>query len=918
MPLSWNEIRSRATAFSKEWEGETSENAEAKSFWDAFFNIFGVTRRRVATFEEPIKKTDGQGGYIDLLWRGILLVEHKSRGKNLDRAFQQAKDYFPGLKERDLPRYILVSDFARFRLYDLEEAIETEFLLKDLYQNIRLFGFISGYQAKTYKEQDAVNIEAAERMGALHDRLKAIGYTGQALEIYLVRLLFCLFADDTSIFQRRQFQDYIEQRTADDGQDLGERLGSLFENLNIPEEKRLLTLDEQIADFPYVNGSLFAQHLPTAAFDREMRDTLLECCALDWGTISPAIFGALFQSVMDEKRRRNLGAHYTTEKNILKLIEPLFLDELRAEFDRVKNTPKRLKDFHQKLASLKFLDPACGCGNFLVIAYREIRLLELDILRVLLKDESLSMDVVAFNILCDVDQFFGIEIEEFPAQIAQTALWLMDHQVNMQVSEEFGNYFVRLPLKKSAKIIHGNALQIDWRQVVSPNELNYILGNPPFIGAMLMNDDNRKDMSTVFKGHKGYGVLDYVCAWYALAVRYMTGASADRPVKCAFVSTSSITQGEQVGLLWQALLQLHAKIFFAHRTFRWSNEASGKAVVDCVIIGFALGDQQKKILFDYEHVFGEPQAINASNINPYLVDAEDLLLGNRKSPICDVPALRYGNMPRDDGGLLLSDSEKDELLLKEPGAEQYIRPFMSAREFLHNRPRWCLWLVGANPTELKELPEVMARVDHVRKFRLRSKAESTRRFGMTPGIFAQLAQPEASYLLIPRHSSENRLCIPFQFFEPSCIVADSCLSMPGASLFHFGVMSSAMHMAWVRSVCGRIKSDFRYSKDIVFNNFPWPQELTDLQYKRVEEAAQGVLDARLLYPESSLADLYDKLTIPQELVKAHHRLDSVVDAAYSRRKFPGDTARAAYLFAEYAKLENPLVGAQAGGKSKKT
>jgi hypothetical protein len=468
MPLSWNEIRSRAIAFSKEWEGETSENAEAKSFWDSFFNIFGVTRRRVATFEEPIKKTDGQGGYIDLLWRGILLVEHKSRGKNLDRAFQQAKDYFPGLKERDLPRYILVSDFARFRLYDLEEALETEFILKDLYQNIRLFGFISGYQTKSYKEQDAVNIEAAERMGALHDRLKSIGYTGQALEVYLVRLLFCLFADDTSIFQRRQFQDYIEQRTAEDGQDLGERLGSLFENLNIPEEKRLKTLDEQIADFPYVNGSLFSQHLPTAAFDREMRDTLLECCALDWSKISPAIFGALFQSVMDEKRRRNLGAHYTTEKNILKLIEPLFLDELKAEFNRVKNTPKRLKAFHEKLASIKFLDPACGCGNFLVIAYREIRLLELEILRVLLKDESLSIDVVTFNILCDVDQFFGIEIEEFPAQIAQTALWLMDHQMNMQVSEEFGSYFVRLPLRKAATIVHGNALQIDWREVVSP------------------------------------------------------------------------------------------------------------------------------------------------------------------------------------------------------------------------------------------------------------------------------------------------------------------------------------------------------------------------------------------------------------------------------------------------------------------
>lgn len=433
-----------------------------------------------------------------------------------------------------------------------------------------------------------------------------------------------------------------------------------------------------------------------------------------------------------------------------------------------------------------------------------------------------------------------------------------------------------------------------------------------------MNDDNRKDMATVFQGQRGYGVLDYVCAWYVLGVRYISEASTAQPVKCAFVSTSSITQGEQVGLLWQSLLRLHAKIYFAHRTFRWSNEASGKAVVDCVIIGFALCDQQTKILFDYEDVFSEPQAIHASNINPYLVDAEDLLLGNRKSPICDVPPLRYGNMPRDDGGLLLSDSEKDELLLTEPGAEKYIRPFMSAREFLHNKPRWCLWLVGANPAELKELPGVMARVDHVRRFRLKSKAESTRRFGLTPGIFAQLAQPETGYLLVPRHSSENRLCIPLQFFEPNCIVADSCLSMPGASLFHFGIMSSAMHMAWVRSVCGRIKSDFRYSKDIVFNNFPWPQQVTPLQYQRVKEAAQGVLDARKTYPESSLADLYDKLTMPHELVKAHHRLDTVVDAAYSKRKFSGVSDRTAYLFAQYSQLEKPLVASMAINSRKKT
>ena len=381
MPISWNEIKTRALQFSHEWADEASEDAEAKSFWDAFFNVFGVSRRRVASFEKPVKKIDGKDGYIDLLWKGILLIEHKSRGKDLDRAYQQAKDYFPGIQDRDLPRYILVSDFARFRLYDLEEDTEHEFTLKNLYKNIRLFGFVAGYQTTSYKEQDPVNIKAAERMGKLHDKLKAIGYAGHELEVYLVRLLFCLFAEDTSIFERRQFQDLIEQRTAADGQDLAQWLGHLFEVLDTPGDQRLKNLDEQLAAFPYVNGSLFAEHLHTAAFDRDMRDLLLDCCALDWSRISPAIFGALFQSVMDPQQRRHLGAHYTTEKNILKLIGPLFLDDLRAEFDRVKNQRKKLAEFHQRLARLKFLDPACGCGNFLVIAYRELRALELDILR---------------------------------------------------------------------------------------------------------------------------------------------------------------------------------------------------------------------------------------------------------------------------------------------------------------------------------------------------------------------------------------------------------------------------------------------------------------------------------------------------------------------------------------------------------
>jgi type II restriction/modification system DNA methylase subunit YeeA len=562
MPISWNEIKDRAVKFSNEWAEEASEDAEAKSFWDAFFNVFGVPRKRVAAFEKKVKKIDGKDGYIDLLWKGILLIEHKSRGKDLERAYQQAKDYFPGIKDIDLPRYILVCDFARFRLYDLEEDDQHEFILKELYKNVRLFGFIAGYQTTSYKEQDPVNIKAAERMGKLHDKLKAIGYEGHELEVYLVRLLFCLFADDTSIFERRQFQDLIEQRTNEDGQDLAQWLGHLFEVLNTPTEKRLRTLDDQLAAFPYVNGNLFAEHLHMAAFDRDMRDMLIECCALDWSRISPGIFGALFQSVMDQQERRNLGAHYTTEKNILKLIGPLFMDELLSEFEKIKQQKKKLAEFHERLGNLKFLDPACGCGNFLVIAYRELRLLELEVLRALHKGQTqLALDVKN-EIRCDVDQFYGIEIEEFPAQIAQTALWLMDHQMNLKVSEEFGQYFNRLPLEKSATILHANALQRDWREIVKPNELNYIFGNPPFGGKQHQNDEQKAEMACIFKGVNGAGKLDFVAAWYRKAVDYMAENTA---IKTAYVSTNSITQGEQVGVLWPDLLQRGVKIHFAHR-----------------------------------------------------------------------------------------------------------------------------------------------------------------------------------------------------------------------------------------------------------------------------------------------------------------------------------------------------------------
>lgn len=906
MPLSWNEIKDRALKFSHEWADESSEDAEAKSFLDAFFNVFGVPRKRIATFEKRVKKLDGKDGYIDLLWKGILLIEHKSRGKDLDRAFQQAKDYFPGLKDRDAPRYILVSDFARFRLYDLEEGERHEFTLAEFYKNVRLFGFIAGYQTTSFKEQNPVNIEAAERMGRLHDKLKAIGYEGHSLEVYLVRLLFCLFAEDTSIFERRQFQDLIEQSTAEDGRDLAQWLANLFQVLNAAPDQRLKKLDEQLAAFPYVNGNLFAEQLPIAVFDSGMRQLLLDCCALDWGQISPAIFGSLFQSVMDATLRRNLGAHYTTEKNILKLIKPLFLDELRAEFERVKATPKRLVEFHRHLATLKFLDPACGCGNFLVIAYRELRLLELDVLRELHKTRGGDFLDVSQIVYVDVDQFYGIEIEEFPAQIAQTALWLMDHQMNLRVSEEFGRYFSRLPLRKSATIVHGNALRIDWRGIIKPEALSYILGNPPFGGKHYQSPTQRIELMAITQAHniRASGDLDYVASWFLKAADLMKNNPA---IRTALVSTNSITQGEQVPLLWGALLAMGCKIHFAHQTFKWSSEARGKAAVHCVIIGFGLCDVQEKRLFSYEILNDEPHEHIAGNISPYLTASENLLVIKRTRPFSDIPTMRCGNKPTDNGYFLLSNTEKDDLIKREPKAEKFIRRFVGSEEFINNITRWCLWLEGAQPDELRELPTVMERIEAVRTFRLKSSAIPTRRAAMTPTRFFFVSQPKSRYILIPEVSSERRFYIPIGFMPPDVISSNKNYVIDSEDIYLFGVLQSSMHMGWTRTVCGRLKSDYQYSGSMVYNTFPWPVNMTDKQKQVIEDAAQAVLDARAQFPDSSLADLYDPLTMPEALTKAHHKLDAAVDAAYAKRKFTGDSDRVAFLFELYQQITSPLV-----------
>ncbi len=902
MTLSWNEIKDRALKFSKEWADTYNEEADAKPFLDEFFNVFGITRRKIGTFEHRVKKLDDGNGYIDLLWKGVILIEMKSKGKNLDKAFIQAKEYTNGLKQHELPKYILVSDFNIFRLYDTEENTIVEFRLTDLVDNVQHFGYLLGYQKKVYKEQDPANIKAAELMGKLHDRLEEIGYTGHSLEVYLVRILFLLFAEDTTIFNKQQFQEYIEQRTNEDGSDLAAKLQELFQVLNTAKENRFKNLDEQLADFPYVNGKLFEEILPTASFDSKMRQALLDCCYIDWSKISPAIFGSMFQSVMNPKERRNLGAHYTSETNILKLIKPLFLDELWKEFESIKDNKNKLPEFHKKLSTLRFLDPACGCGNFLVITYRELRLLELEVMRALNKTGQRFLDVSQV-LWIDVDQFYGIEYEEFPAQIAQVAMWLIDHQMNMQVSNEFGQYFVRLPLKKSAKIVHADALETDWESVVSNNELSFIIGNPPFIGSKIMSQFQRNQIVKQFDNAVGIGVLDYVTGWYIKAAKYIQNTK----IKVAFVSTNSIVQGEQTSLLWGQMLNKYGiKIHFAHRTFKWSNEAKGNAAVYCVIIGFANFDTASKSIFEYENIKGEAHEVKAKNINPYLVDAKDIFIGKRRKPICNVPEISFGSMPNDGGNFLFTDEEKNEFVAKEPNSEKFFRPLISAHEFLNGHKRWCLWLKNANPTDLKEAKLVTERVESVRKLRAESTRQATQKLAAFPTLFGEDRQPESDYVLIPRHSSENRKYIPMGFFDENSIASDSCLFIEGAKLYHFGILMSAMHMTWVKTVCGRLESRYRYSKDIVYNNYPFPKEPSEKQIKKIEEKAQAVLDVRASFPNSSLADLYDPLTMPPTLVKAHNELDKAVDLAYRSSAFTSEANRMEFLFELYEKYTADL------------
>jgi hypothetical protein len=740
--LSWNEVRVRAARFAEEWKEARYEKGETQTFYNEFFEIFGVRRRQVATFEEPVKKLGDKQGFIDLFWKGLLLVEQKSAGRDLILAKQQALDYFPNLKDYELPRYILVSDFQTFELYDLDEREEVKFSLGDLPQHVEAFGFILGIQKRSFKDQDPVNIQASELMGRLHDALKASGYAGHQLERFLVRLLFCLFADDTGIFEPRGILlELLTNRTREDGSDTGLWLHMLFQVLNQPPEARPKTLDEDLNRFPYVNGQLFAEQLETPSFDSGMRRLLIEACEFNWDAISPAIFGSLFQSVMDKQERRAQGAHYTTEKNILKVIEPLFLDGLREEFARLRarRDSRRLaglQAFHQRLGRLKFFDPACGCGNFLIISYRELRALEIEVLKELHSSVQLTWDARALSLI-DVNQFYGIELAEFPARIAEVALWMMDHIMNNRLSLEFGLVFARIPLKNSPHIRNADALETEWAEVIAPAECSYLFGNPPFVGAKYQTENQREQVRRIARLGGSGGTLDFVTAWFLKAGEYLQ----ESPAVIAFVATNSITQGEQVAQLWPLLFERYQlEIIFAHSTFTWGSDARGKAHVHVVIIGLDRRERATptKRLFNYPDIKREPVESRHGRLTAYLFDGSGmqdhhLVVREATQPLDNrLPKLIIGSKPIDGGHYIFSAEEKAAFLRSEPESASLFRPFVGSREFLHGEDRWILCFQGTSPDVLKRLPRVRERIAAVREFRQNSTSKPTQLLAAMP------------------------------------------------------------------------------------------------------------------------------------------------------------------------------------------
>lgn len=881
MRPGWDEIKQRALLFTKKWTGNAAENCA--QITDDFFGVFGISPWKVDTFLKLRLKNKGRD-YSLLCWKGVAIASAIKRGGDILAEKENIDNLLKNMSFEERPTHIIICNFDVFTVYGLRGNVKT-FTINDFYKNVRDFAFLMGYVATESGEKNTANIICAEKTQEISDSLIKRGYGGRNLEILLVRLMFCMFADNSSIFDKNSFYEYI-LAGEESGADLSERLDLLF--------KRLSGRGENPNNFPIVKGGIFDEEVPLPEFNSEDRLQLLGLCKLDWGNISPEIFGAMLQNVMDRKERRSLGAYYTSETNILKTIKPLFIDSLLKQLDEC-NTTSELKAFHEKISRLKFLDPACGCGNFLVVAYRELRKIELKLAEKLYSGQQVLDISQIFKV--STGNFYGIELKEFPAMIAKCAMWLVDHQMNMQASEIYGRYFARLPMVDGAKIVVDNALCCDWKAVTDGQVADYVFSNPPFIGAKLMSDSQRLEMQSLCPSLRGIGTLDYVCGFFIKSAEYIRGSGSE----CALVATNSITQGEQVAVLWKHLIiSLGMRINFAHRTFRWNTDVgSSTASVFCVIVGFGAYGKREKVIFDYEDVDGEPVERRVFRINPYLVDARTVFIESKSAPICKVLPMTKGCQPTDGGHLILTTQEKDELLLKEPLAGKYIKRLLGAEEFLNNKERWCLWLVGVSETDLSRMPLIAERVQKVREFRLNSTFDGTKKLASTPHLFRETYN-YSSYVVVPSVSAERRMYIPMGFLGGDTICTNANLIIPNATLYDFGILSSKMHMAWTAHVCGRLKSDYRYSAKIVYNNFVWP-ECSDEDKREIARLAESILKIRDKYSQRSLSSLYNPLGMPTELLQAHDRLDRAVDKLYGRY-FSSDGERVAHLLERYIRL----------------
>lgn len=907
-PLSLNEIRSRCAEFVVQWRGSAGdERQDGQSFVRDLLSAFGITQTRAALYERRANRSStGRQGYIDALVPGLLIVEMKSLGKSLGIAEQQALDYMNDLSDAEQPRFVLTSDFARFRLLDMHAPVGrdvVEFALEELPRHAESLAFLAGYQTRSFgsEQQETASIKAARIMADLFEALEGSGYDDHESSVFLVRTLFALYADDSGMWERDSFTDFVENRTSEDGSDLGAQLTLLFQVMN--QRVRASTLDETLTRFPYVNGGVFEEPLSIPSFDRTMRRKLLAACAFNWSAISPAIFGSLFQAVKSAEARRELGEHYTTETNILKTLGPLFLDELRERFEDARHSIQDLKSLREHLGEIRYLDPACGSGNFIIVAYRELRALELDILLQLqeLGDTSLvpALYFERDDLAVRLEHMAGIEIEEWPARIAQTALRLVDHQANMSMQLALGKAPASLPLDNLSVIHVANALRTDWATVMPATDTTYIAGNPPFLGHATRSTEQADELRAVW-GRNDIGRLDYVTGWFKKAIDHLAG---NRGARFAFVSTNSIAQGEPVSALFRPIFDEGWRIRFAHQTFAWTSEAPGAAAVHCVITGFDKATVPTAVLFSYTTLTSDPIAVAVTHqINPYLIDAPIIFVEQRRDPVAsDLPPMVFGNMPRDEGHLIVEPDEYDEVALDEIAAK-YLRRYVGARELIHNEPRWCLWMTNLDPSDLSRSPILKKRIASVREFRLKSSAASTRQMADTPQLFGQRSHREVPHVLSPGVSSELRRYFPVAHFDASVIASNLAYTAEDSDGFVFAILCSSMFITWQKRIGGRLKSDLRFSNTLVWNNLPLPGTDADLRAKIIA-AGEGVLAARALHPERSLADHYNPLAMDPALLRAHDALDRVVDRAFgATTALRSNEERQAILFERYQEL----------------